>query len=241
MKITGFLPQTLIDYPGKVASVIFTGACNYKCPNCHAKHLLNGTNKNYSEKEIFDYLKKSQKFIDGVVISGGEPTLEQDLVPFIKRLRELEFYIKLDTNGFHWEALEPILLEELVHYISLDVKGPPSLYSKLIGKDFFDKKDMVEHAMKLATKFDDYEFRTTIVPVIRSPNEISFLTPEEMTETAKWIKDVVGNPKYYLQKFVPRKEGLLDKRLEEFPETPDKLMQECYEAVKEILPNCKIR
>lgn len=166
---------------------------------------------------------------------------------FIKELkkRRNNLVVKLDTNGSDWSVLGELKENGLVDYVAMDVKGPPELYATIVGREFLDARDGYEKAIAIVSQFPDYEFRTTIVPVIRE-NEISFMTPEEIEKTAKLIYDVVQDNecKYFLQPFVPHKQeegGLLDSRFEIFPETPPELLEEMKKRAQKYLPNCRIR
>lgn len=247
MIIGSIIPESSIDYPEKYGPVFFTSGCNYKCPACHNPNLIDNKlkiDKDYI-KNIIKNIKYKKNWYTGIAISGGEPTIQINLLEFLKELKkETGLPIKLDTNGSNYSLLENLLEERLVDYVSLDIKGPREIYNQLIGKEYFEPRDGIEKAMSMITRFPDYEFRTTVVPVIRDPkeSEISFLTVEEMIETTKWIEEITGNNhKYFLQKFVPSKQGLLNKRLESFPETPEDLINKIDEEIKKIIPKCKIR
>ena len=240
MKIGAVLGFNLIDYPGKIAAVAFTSGCNYTCPACHAKPLL-GKGALINEEDFFNYLGTVRGWVNAVVICGGEPTLHADLIEFIKRIKAENLAVKLDTNGSSPELLNRLLADKLVDYVAMDVKGPRELWPNVCGRDDADA-DMAE-SMRIVTRFPAYEFRTTVVPVLRDAGEISFLTVAEMAETARQITEITGGGwhKYYIQKFVPRKDGLLDERLETFPETPHQLLKEIKTEVLRYLPKCEIR
>ncbi|MCK5149506.1 anaerobic ribonucleoside-triphosphate reductase activating protein [Candidatus Pacearchaeota archaeon] len=240
MDIAVIYHQSLKDYPGKVSEVVFTPNCNYKCPACHAKEILDSKEK-IDEKEFFNYLDSGKKWIDGVVLCGGEPTLEKDLIDFTEKLKKRDLAVKLDTNGSNPKVLEKLLDEKLIDYVAMDVKGPKSLYSKIIGKEKANVKD-IEDSMKIVQDFPNYEFRTTIAPVPNG-NWTYFMNVKDVVDMAKWIVNVTGGNKHkhYLQKFVPRENGLLDSRLEKFPETPEKLLKEIKKEIIKYLPNCEIR
>ena len=124
MKIAGFQKLTLLDYPSKVACIIFTQGCNYKCPYCQNSGLIDHSNEDLiDEEEIFKYLDKRKGIIDGIVISGGEPTIQKDLKDFMKKVKEKGFLIKLDTNGSNPKLVEEIINEKLVDYIAMDIKN----------------------------------------------------------------------------------------------------------------------
>ena len=240
MEIKEFLKESYIDYFGKVSAVVFTGTCNYKCPACHAKYLFEGNGK-VSEKEFFDYLDLTNGWTEGVVLCGGEPTLELGLIDFVRKLKKRDLAVKLDTNGSNPDVLKDLLDKNLIDYVAMDIKGPKNLYSKIVGKEI-NIKD-IEDSMKLVQDFPNYKFRTTVAPVIRGEDWISFMGVDESEEMAKWIVDVTGNNKHkhYLQKFVPRENGLLDSRLERFPETSGELLNKMKNEIIKYLPNCKIR
>ncbi len=245
MQIRTFLKESFNDFPGKVpSSVVFTPGCNYRCPSCHAKHLLeNG--ENIDEKDFFEYIDSRKGWIEGVVICGGEPTLQHCLPFFLEELKKRKLPVKLDTNGSNYITLGNLLEKKLVDYVAMDVKGAPEIYADLTGKEFVDARDGYEKAIAIVSQFPDYEFRTTVVPVIRRNEKISFMTAEEIGETAKLIYDCTGSRehKYFLQPFLPYKgKGiLLDSRLEEFPETPKELLEEMKKEARKYLPKCDIR
>lgn len=244
MEIAGWRKVSFIDYPGKNSTIIFVPGCNYRCPACHAKHLVENRNfQGISEEEIFKYLDSRKGKINAVVICGGEPTLQAGLKDFCEKLKEKGLAVKLDTNGSDYIILGDLLAKGVVDYIAMDVKGPLQIYADLVGRKFLDARDGYEKAIAIVSQFPNYEFRTTIVPVIRRNGEISFMTPEEIGETAKLIYDCTGNRehKYFLQPFVPRKGELIDSRLEDFPETPHELLEEMKKEARKYLPNCEIR
>jgi len=241
MKIRAALNFNLIDYPGKIAAVVFVPGCNYKCPACHANPLLN-EDAILNEEDLFKYLDNVRQWVNGVVICGGEPTMQDGLIQFIKRLKAGRLSVKLDTNGGAPDILNNLLAENLVDYVAMDVKGPRHLWAKIAGGP--DAAAAMIESMRAAARFPDYEFRTTVVPVVRSEEEgISFLTVPEAAETARLIAETTGSGghKYYIQKFVPRRGGLLDARLESFPETPPELLEDMKRAASKFLPKCEIR
>jgi len=236
--------ESYIDYPGKISSVVFSPGCDYACPAGHCKHLLE-KGINIDNKVFFDYLDSRKGWIEGVVLCGGEPTLQIGLEDFVRKIKKMGFPVKLDTKGSNPSVLANLQKENLIDYVAMDVKGPDYLYPQIIGKDYIDFRDEVEKGMVLATQFPNYEFRTTIVPVKRDNNEFSFMTVKEVVDTAKWIVERTGRNHhlYKLQPFVVPKDGgkLVDSTLEEFPETPKKLLEEMKKETIKYLPNCKIR
>jgi len=245
MEIAGFLKESFIDYPGKISSVVFTPNCSYRCPSCHANELLK-TNNRVDEKEVLSYLSSKKGWIDGVVLCGGEPTMEKGLESFLHTIKEMGFDIKLDTNGNNPKVLNQLNNKNLLDYIAMDVKAPKHLYGQVTGRknntDIIIKN--VENSMKfLSDSFNgNYEFRTTIVPVIKN-GKIDYLNKKEIEDIATWIVQITGkdNHNYFLQAFVPRKGQLINSRLEEIAETPQEHMVELKKAVVKILPNVEIR
>ncbi len=244
MKISGLRKTTLIDYLGKIACTIFLHGCNLRCGYCYNPELVLGQKEdNYSEEGILKFLEKRKNFLDGVCISGGEPTLQLGLESFVRKIKNIGFAVKLDTNGSTPWVLMKLKQENLIDYIAMDIKGPESLYPRIIGKDYIDFRDDVEKGMVLATQFPHYEFRTTIVPVRRDDNEFSFMTVKEVVDTAKWIVKRTGNNNhlYWLQPFVPKENGLINHKVEEFPETSKELLEEMKKEIIKYLPNCRLR
>lgn len=240
MKIGAALGFNLIDYPGRIAAVAFTPGCNYRCPHCHAAPLLGGA-KDLGDQGFLDYLETVKEWVTGVAICGGEPTIQPGLLAFIEQVRSRNLAVKLDTNGGNPKILAQLLARNLVDYVAMDVKGPQALWSAATGVPGY-QAEMLE-SLKIVASFPVYEFRTTVAPVIREGGNISFLTVPEMAATARLIRDTTGSSahKYYVQKFMPRKDGLLDKRLETFPETPVPLLQEIHKEVLKQLPNTQLR
>jgi len=240
MKIGAALGFNLIDYPGRIAAVAFTPGCNYLCPHCHAAPLLANA-KDIGDKGFLEYLGTVKEWVNGVVICGGEPTLQPDLIPFIEEVRSRGLAVKLDTNGSNPKVLARLLAENLVDYVAMDVKGPDTLWPDTAGVPGYEAA--MRESMKLVARFPIYEFRTTVAPVLRAGGEISFLTVPEMASAARLIIETTGSSahKYYVQKFVPRKDGLLDKRFEAFPETPPQLLQDIHAEVMKHIPNTQLR
>ncbi|MBI4801415.1 MAG: anaerobic ribonucleoside-triphosphate reductase activating protein [Elusimicrobia bacterium] len=240
MRIREILKFSLIDYPGKISAVVFVPGCNFNCPACHAKKILDEVPL-IKEEEFFKYLAGARQWVNGVVVCGGEPTFDADLVPFARRLAAAAIPVKLDTNGSAPQVLERLLDEKLIAYAALDVKGPPRLLDNITGT--VPAPEAIKRSIRAIAGFPDYEYRTTAAPVLRGDGKISFLTAAELADTAAMITEITGSDdhKYFIQKFVPRKEGLLDKRLESFPQTPLPLLEEMKAEVSKYLPKCEIR
>ncbi len=162
MIIGGIRKTTLIDYPGKIASMVFTVGCNFACPWCHNGGLLTQTDT-IEQGDVMDFLISRKHLIDGVVVSGGEPTLQPDLEGFLMEIKELDLLVKLDTNGSSPETLDLLFGKGLLDYVAMDVKAPLCDYGRVAGVEGFEKnvKASIDLIMNLAP---DYEFRTTFVP-----------------------------------------------------------------------------
>ena len=189
MNILGRQKSSFIDYPNKISTVYFTGGCNFKCPYCHNKDLVNSIGTKFSEDEIFSFLLKRKKFIDAVCISGGEPTLQKDLYKFISKLKSEGFFVKLDTNGYRPDVLEPLIKDKMIDYIAMDIKGPLYAYEKITGVKI--DVDLIKKSIEIIKSSNiDYEFRTTICREL--------ITTTDILEIAKMIK---GSKSYSLQNF----------------------------------------
>lgn len=190
MIISGFDKLTLTNYPGVVACTIFTNGCNYKCPFCQNGTLALGVDKNrVPEEEVLDFLVKRRKMIDGICISGGEPTLQKDLKDFIKKVKEIGVLVKLDTNGSNPKVVKDLLDENLLDYIAMDIKLPFSRYDKIAGIKV-NTDDLKESIDLIKNSKVEHEFRTTIIK--------EFHTMKDIEE----IISYVGNSNYYIQNFV---------------------------------------
>ena len=163
MKIGGFVKNSFVDYPGKIACTIFTIGCNMRCWYCHNSHLFNKQKNLINEEEIFEFLNSHKGFLDGVVISGGEPTLQPYLVEFIKKIKSFGYEVKLDTNGTNFEILELLIQKKLVDYVAMDIKAPLEDYSKvtMVKNDMESINSSIDLLLK---NMVDYEFRTTFSP-----------------------------------------------------------------------------
>lgn len=165
MNIQGFQKLTLLDYPGKMACTLFTAGCNLRCPFCHNSRLVIDPAKQseFSEEEIFAFLKKRAGVLDGVAITGGEPLLQKDIEEFIRKVKDLGYSVKLDTNGTFPEKLRDLVKKGLVDYVAMDVKNSPELYAETVGISGYDISKIKESINFLLEGKVDYEFRTTVV------------------------------------------------------------------------------
>lgn len=191
MIIKGIQKLTLLDFPGRVACTIFTAGCNFRCPFCHNASLVvkNGIDV-IPEEEIFDFLDKRRGRLSGVCISGGEPTLQPDLIPFIRRIREMGYAIKLDTNGYRPDVVKELIDGGLVNYIAMDIKTSRERYFAVAGVDI-DVAKIEESAALVMQSGIDYEFRTTVVKELHSE--------ADFTNIGNWLS---GAEKFFLQGFI---------------------------------------
>lgn len=225
MNISGFQKLSLLDYPGKLSCIIFTQGCNFKCSFCHNSDLINQTQGLISLSEIFDYLNKRQKLLDGVVISGGEPTIQKDLKHFCKQIKSLGLLVKLDTNGSNPKLLQELIDEQLVDYVAMDIKNDFSDYHLIIGKQ--TNQDKIKKSIELLqTSHIDYEFRTTIMKNYHNFNQIK-----------KICQYLDKKSKYYLQNF-KNTESVVDQKLISFKEEELKTIET---KLKKEFPNVKVR
>ena len=192
MQLHGLYKLTLLDFPEHLACTAFTGHCNLRCPFCHNAELVlrPELQPSISEDEFFSFLKTRQGILEGVCISGGEPTLQLDLLPFIRKIKQLGFQVKLDTNGTRPAVLEALFAEHLLDYIAMDIKNTKEKYALTTGLTTFDIAP-IEKSIALIKKYaPDYEFRTTVVQGLH--------TKEDLLAIGAWL---TGAKRYTLQTF----------------------------------------
>ena len=208
MAIVGIDKLSLLDYEDKVSVVLFSQACNMRCPFCHNGEAILGASKEdgIDFNEILDFLKTRRGLIDAVVFTGGEPTLENDLKVKIKAVRDLGFLIKLDTNGTNPEIVNNLLDEGLVDYVAMDIKNCPSLYAETVGLKCINIENIKKSISIIMKKAPDYEFRTTLVKEFH-----------EKMDYQEFLNLIKGAKRLYLQKFVDR-EGCIKKGLHDVDE-----------------------
>lgn len=191
MTVAGLQTLTLLDYPGRVACTVFTPGCNFRCPYCHNASLVlpDRFGPGSRERDVFRLLERRRGVLDGVVVSGGEPLLQEDLPLFLRRVRELGYLVKLDTNGSFPDRLARLLAEGLVDRVAMDIKNSPPLYARTVGvtPDLGSIRRSKDLLLRGTVSF---EFRTTVVRGLH--------TPESVAAAAKWIE---GAGEYYLQQY----------------------------------------
>ena len=231
MKIGGLQPVTLLDYPQKLAAIIFTVGCNMRCPFCYNPSLvLTDAIKKIqpiAASDVLDFLKRRKKYLDGVVIGGGEPTLQPDLIKFCQKLKKIGYAIKLDTNGLLPTVLKKLIDGRLIDYLAMDIKGPLKNYS-FVTKAEIDSGNIKTSISLIMKSGLPYEFRTTLVRNLHNQVDI-----ENM---AKLIK---GADKYFLQNF-RRQTDLVG---QEFNgrSFPLKTMAEFKDIAKKYVKVCEVR
>ncbi len=186
MNIAGIVKNSFVDYPHKLSFVIFTSLCNYDCFYCHNRDIIKENVSKYSESEVLDLLKKKIDLIEAVVITGGEPTLQNGLITFIKKVKDMGFYVKLDSNGSNPKLIEEIIKLKVVNYFAIDYKAPKDKYVDICGVS----ADNVLKTIDILRKYKvDFEVRTTVAPT---------LTIEDLDIIKREIGCV---PKYTLNKY----------------------------------------
>ena len=187
MHIGGVVKNSFVDYPGKIACTIFTIGCNYNCWYCHNSHLLSTKDK-IDENKVLDFLRERKNWLDGVVVSGGEPTLQPDLEEFIKKIKNMDYPVKLDTNGSNFDVLKRLVDNKLVDYVAMDIKAPFDKYKNITQTDV-NIENVKKSIEFLKSGQVDYEFRTTFSPD---------LTVDDIENICKEIK---GAKNYSIQKY----------------------------------------
>lgn len=172
MIISGLQKMTLLDYPGRVACTVFLQGCNFRCPFCHNSGLLGiSQDDTIAVETLLDFLRKRIGILDGVCITGGEPTLQNDLPQILRQIKQMGYYIKLDTNGSRPDMLKALVEEKLIDYVAMDIKNSPDRYGETIGLSQLPKE--IEKSMVFLMEGElDYEFRTTVVEEFHSEADI---------------------------------------------------------------------
>ena len=229
MFISGLQKLTLLDYPGRVACTVFTAGCNFRCPFCHNAPLVlpELLREDFTEKDVLDFLKKRQGILDGVAITGGEPLMHSRIDDFLKKVRELGYSIKLDTNGSFPEHLVSIVEAGLVDRIAMDIKNAPEEYGSTIGIENYDIAKVEQSKNFLMEGHIDYEFRTTLTKGLH--------TAERLIAAAQWIE---GAKEYYLQQFKDSGNVINIDGLSAFDESE---MHALADAVRPYVPSVQLR
>lgn len=234
MKLSGIQKLTLLDFPGKTACTVFTPGCNFRCGYCHnsefvlPEKLAKIAHSFIPEEVFFNFLETRRGLLDGVCITGGEPTIHKDLINFIKEIKRRSFKVKLDTNGTNPEMLELLLQNNLLDYVAMDIKASPDKYVDVIGVDI--DVELINHSKDLLMNSDiDHEFRTTALPYIH--------TLDEFKEILEWIK---GAKKYYIQNF-RGSATCLDPAFEHYRSFTSDELEKIKDMAKDYVEFCDIR
>ncbi|NLW89113.1 MAG: anaerobic ribonucleoside-triphosphate reductase activating protein [Clostridiaceae bacterium] len=231
MKIGGLMKTTLLDFPGRIACTVFVSGCNFRCPYCHNASLVipeRFSGEEISEEAFFDFLSGRIGKLDGVCISGGEPLLqdENELTSFIRKIKEIGFEVKLDTNGSVPGVLRKLLDEGLPDYVSMDVKNAPEAYAETCGILNPPVDKIRESVRMLVSSKVPYEFRTTVVDELHDENKIRAI--------ARWIGDV---PHFFLQSYTDS-EDVIEKG---FHSCSRERLEKYLEITKEYVPSAQLR
>ena len=219
--IAGFQKNSFVDYPGEICAVVFTPFCNFNCSYCHNAHILGNDAPLLDEEAIFDFLEKRRGLLRAVVVSGGEPTLQQNLEPFIERVRSMGYLVKLDTNGSKPQVLQSLLSKNMLDYVAMDIKAPLEKYS-LIARSPVDSAAISRSISLLESSGVNHEFRLTFAPQ---------LTSEDALEAAQLVK---GCERFYLQQYRPRNES-------DPPAHSPAVVRETAERIKSEIGVCLVR
>lgn len=204
MHIGGMVKNSFVDFPNTLSCVFFTTACNMRCWYCHNAHLFSAPST-VSEEQALQFLAERKGFLEGVVISGGEPTLQPDLKEFITKIKKLGFLVKLDTNGSHPDVLIDLVQSNLLDYVAMDIKAPLAKYESVVGKFAF-LQNVARSRDFLLKNFVNYEFRTTFSPDLT------------LNDLEQLLQEIKGAENFSLQKCVLNGEnarGLKEKSTEE--------------------------
>lgn len=227
MKIEAMQKLTLLDFPGKMAATIFTYGCNFRCPFCHNAGLVTEDSEtSLTEEEVLRFLSTRKGILDGVCITGGEPLLQPDIEEFMRKIKDMGFLIKLDTNGSFPKKLKDLVSKGLVDYVAMDVKNSKEKYALTCGKTVFDLSKIIESVDFLKEGNVPYEFRTTVTKTLH--------TFDDLKSIAKWLS---GCDALYLQQFVDSG-NLIDSQTEGYENDELKSM---YKEIKKSFPATHLR
>ncbi|MCK4401564.1 anaerobic ribonucleoside-triphosphate reductase activating protein [bacterium] len=232
--IKGFIQTSLLDWDGKIVSTLYTPHCNFRCPYCQNAGLIINPQKleTIPFRVIKDYLRRNNKWIDGICLTGGEPCMYKELPEFIQKIRELDIMVKLDTNGGFPDMLAEVINKKLVNYIAMDVKAPLDFLSYSKSTDIKNPLilEKVEDSIRLIMESDiDYEFRTTVVPTLHEE--------EDILRIAEFIK---GAKKYAMQNFSSQGE-ILDPKFKKVKPYPIEKLNKIQKLVSSYVGECVVR
>jgi len=235
MVFKGLQKISLLDYPGKIGAIVFVGGCNFRCPFCYNRDLVLNPESlpSVREDEILKHLETKREWLDGVVVTGGEPTIHPDLPDFLEKVKKLGYSVKLDTNGSNSKMLAELLEKNLVDYIALDVKAPllKGRYNEATGTRDESVLEEVESSIALLQDSNgvDYEFRTTVVPKLLNEDDIVLIA-----------KRISGAKRYYLQQFKPTSTHV-DESYSDVAPYPLEVLQGIQKRIAPNFQICKVR
>lgn len=248
MVIKGFQKVSLIDYPGKVAAVVFVAGCNFRCPYCYNRDLVltRPEDRVFEVAEVLRDLQERRNFLDGVVLTGGEPTLQKDLLEFVGKVKSFpscytcsgdkilleHYFVKIDTNGSQPSILQSMVVDRLLDYIALDVKAPlDHRYGDSVGAAGFDITTILQSMEKIVESGVDFELRTTVVPTLHSE--------KDLLDLARQLSEIAPKAKWYLQNFQPK--NCLDPEFEKVEPYDNIFLGELVEKLRSHMPNIGLR
>lgn len=227
MQIGGFVKQSLIDYPGKIAAIVFTQGCNFRCGYCHNEELIPVRKGTIDEKTIWTNLEKNRFLLDGVVVTGGEPTMQTDLFSFISKVKELGLLVKLDTNGGNPKVMESLLAEDLLDYVAMDIKSALTElnYSCVSGISVSPEmlKRIRQSIQLIIHSGVEHEFRTTVCRELVSLENVRAI-----------VSELDGAQKYYLQQYHSNFHQTNDNHV--FSAYPDEEIRNQAESLSKKIP-----
>ncbi|HLP79155.1 MAG TPA: anaerobic ribonucleoside-triphosphate reductase activating protein [Acidobacteriota bacterium] len=234
MKIVGIERCSTVDFPQHIAAVLFLHGCNWRCGYCHNPLLVNcHRGETFSTEYILEFLEKRKGILDGVCITGGEPLISLD-IEFLKKIKEMGYAIKIDTNGCFPQRLKPLIDAKLVDYVAMDLKNSPKKYEHTVNRPI--KQENIEQSVRLISTLPAYEFRTTVVPTLH--------TKQDIVDIVQWLAQVTHTPKlyaYYLQQFIPRANNMLDPSFEKVPSQDTIELEAMRQSVKDSFVICETR
>ncbi len=233
MKIKGIQEFTLLDYPGKLACTLFLYGCNFKCGFCHNPELvLAPLGKDYTEEEILKFLEKRKGQLEGVCITGGEPLMTLD-AEFLKKIKDLGYSIKIDTNGSFPDFLEELIKKNLVDYVAMDIKSSRDRYQEITNSDI-DVKKIEKSIQIICSLLDYYEFRTTVIEDLHDD--------VEMQKIAEWLKKLCkGKPKKIALQGFKNQGKFIDVSYKKKKDTTEKYLKELKDVLDDFFEEIEVR
>lgn len=231
MRFAGFVPLTLSDFPGRVACMVFTQGCNLRCGYCHNRRLIDACGpdegRRPTESQVFDFLETRRGIVEAVVVSGGEPTVQPDLIPLLDRINRMGFGVKLDTNGTNPRVLREALDRGLLDYVAMDVKHDPARYAEVTGAPI-DPDDLAESRDVLLSSGVACEFRVTVIPQLHDETAIEAIA-----------RFCAGASHLILQRFCPA--GAFDLSLRVGPAPSMALLRQFKQIAERFVANVDLR